>query len=71
VDLQTQALAWSVYLGQNALQGAFPPDFDQSFCEWQPRAGTSLLASPAVADNGVVLVGSLEGYLYAIGDAGW
>lgn len=71
VDLETQATAWSIYLGQKDLDGAFPADFDAEFCQWQPRAGASLLASPAVADNGVVLVGSLEGYLYAIGDAGW
>ena len=71
VDVTTQALAWSVYLGQKDLDGAFPADFDEEFCEWQPRAGASLIASPAVADNGVVLVGSLEGYLYAVGDASW
>ena len=47
-----------------------PPDFDASFCEWQPRTGTSILASPAVAANGVVVVGTLEGYLFAIGDTG-
>jgi len=71
VDLATQELAWSIYLGQEALDGAFPPDYDSGFCEWQPRAGASLLASPAVADNGIILVGSLEGYLYAVGDAAW
>jgi len=71
VDVTTQALAWSIYLGQKDLDGEFPADFDEEFCQWQPRAGASLIASPAVADNGVVLVGSLEGYLYAVGDASW
>jgi outer membrane protein assembly factor BamB len=70
VDLGTQTLAWSLYLGQKDRDGAFPPDFDASFCEWQPRTGASILASPAVAANGVVVVGTLEGYLFAIGDTG-
>jgi len=70
VDLGTQTLAWSLYLGQKDRNGAFPPDFDASFCEWQPRTGASILASPAVAANGVVVVGTLEGYLFAIGDTG-
>ena len=71
VDLSTQALAWSLYLGREALEGAFPVDFDADFCEWGPQTGSSVIASPAVADDGVVLVGSLEGYLFAIGDTGW
>jgi outer membrane protein assembly factor BamB len=71
VDLSTQALAWSIYLGREELEGAFPVDFGADFCEWGPQTGSSVIASPAVADNGVVLVGSLEGYLFAIGDTGW
>jgi eukaryotic-like serine/threonine-protein kinase len=69
VDVASQTLAWSIYLGQQALNGAFPADFDEEFCEWQVRAGSSLLASPAVADDGTILVGTLEGYLFAIGNA--
>jgi hypothetical protein len=71
VDLATQALAWSIYLGREELEGAFPVDYAEGFCEWGPTTGSSLIASPAVADNGVVLVGSLEGYLFAVGDTSW
>ncbi len=34
-------------------------------------AGLALLASPAIAENGVVVVGSLQGTLTAIGDTSW
>jgi outer membrane protein assembly factor BamB len=71
VDVATQTQAWAIYLGLEVRDGAFPDDFDDEFCVRQPRTGTSVIASPAVADNGVVLVGSLEGYLFAIGDAAW
>jgi outer membrane protein assembly factor BamB len=71
VDVATKTRVWSIYLGQQALQGEFPADFDSEYCQWQPRAGASVIASPAVADNGVVVVGTLEGYLMAVGDAGW
>ncbi len=71
VALATKTKAWSIYLGQQALDGEFPADFGDDFCEWQPKAGASVIASPAVADNGVVVVGTLEGYLMAVGDADW
>jgi outer membrane protein assembly factor BamB len=71
VALDTKTIAWSIYLGQQALDGEFPPEYGIDFCEWTPKVGASVIASPAVADNGVVIVGTLEGYLMAVGDAGW
>jgi outer membrane protein assembly factor BamB len=71
VALDTKTVAWSVYLGQQALDGEFPATFGEDFCQQQPLAGASVIASPAVADNGVVVVGTLEGYLIAVGDEGW
>ena len=71
VDLETQAMVWSIYLGREEQEGAFPVDYGEGFCDWGPKTGSSLIASPAVADSGVVLVGSLEGYLFAVGDEGW
>ncbi len=71
VALATRTQAWSIYLGQQALDGRFPPEFGEDFCEWTPKAGASIIASPAVADNGVVVVGTLEGYLIAVGNEGW
>ena len=43
--------------------------YERTMMAWV-RTGTSLIASPAVAANGVVVVGTLEGYLFAIGDTG-
>jgi outer membrane protein assembly factor BamB len=71
VALGTRTIAWSIYLGQQALDGEFPASYGDDFCQWTPQAGTSIIASPAVADNGVIVVGTLEGYLMAIGDEGW
>jgi outer membrane protein assembly factor BamB len=40
-------------------------------CEVEGSARSPFQASPAVADDGTVLVGALDGMLYAIRDAGW
>jgi outer membrane protein assembly factor BamB len=70
VDVETQTQVWEIYLGNDA--GTFPADFeDPGFCEWAPRTGYSILASPAVAANGFIVVGTLEGYLVAISDRSW
>jgi outer membrane protein assembly factor BamB len=71
VALATKTTVWSLYLGQQALDGNFPTGYGEGFCDWQPQAGYSVIASPAVADNGVIIVGTLEGYLCAVGDRGW
>ena len=70
VDIETQTKVWDIYLGNAA--GTFPADFDTAgFCEWAPQTGYSVLASPAVAANGYIVVGTLEGYLVAISDRSW
>ncbi len=72
VDLATGAAAWSVYLGSVDAAGSFPDSYEaETFCEWQPAAGYSILASPAVSESGIVIVGTLEGHLVAIGDESW
>ncbi|OFW64250.1 MAG: hypothetical protein A2135_01375 [Actinobacteria bacterium RBG_16_67_15] len=70
VGIETQTLVWSIYLGNDA--GTFPAGFETAgFCEWAPQTGYSVLASPAVAANGYIVVGTLEGYLVAISDRSW
>jgi len=63
---------WQVYLGKNAEAGPRPvpetPPTDS--CQWEVD-GKALLSPIAIAHDGTVLVGSEEGYLYAIDDAGW
>lgn len=72
VDLQTRTVAWKIYLGDAEGTGAFPQDFEEGgFCGSGPTVGHSILSSPAVASNGVIVVGTLEGYIMAIGDADW
>ncbi len=72
VDLQTRSEVWSIYLGDAAGTGTFPADHkDNDFCQSGPTTGYSILGSPAVASNGVIVVGTLEGHIMAIGDANW
>lgn len=68
VDLATDTLAWSIYLGNSGnASGNFPAGFDSSSCE----DGFPILASPAVSPEGVIVVGTLQGFLVAVGDRGW
>jgi outer membrane protein assembly factor BamB len=71
IDAASGELAWSIHIGDSESGGAFPADMPEDFCEWQPKSGHPVLASPGVAENGVVVVGSLEGVLTAVGDANW
>jgi len=72
VDATTGELAWSIWLGSSAAAGPFPDEYAEAgFCEWAPKVGSSVLASPAVSQDGIVVVGTLEGVLYAVGDRSW
>jgi outer membrane protein assembly factor BamB len=70
IDAGTQTLLWSIYIGQQDLKGEFPPAYSEDFCQWQPLTGSPVISSPAIAENGTVVVGTLEGYLVAVGDKG-
>ncbi|MFH1104443.1 MAG: PQQ-binding-like beta-propeller repeat protein [Actinomycetota bacterium] len=68
VDLAGEALAWKIYLGNSANpSGNFPPGFDASSCD----EGFPILASPAVSPEGIVVVGTLQGDVVAVGDRNW
>jgi outer membrane protein assembly factor BamB len=72
IDLNTGTVAWSIYLGSVDASGEFPESYEQeTFCDWQPAAGFSILASPAVSESGIVVVGTLEGHLIAVADESW
>jgi len=71
VDAAKGEMAWSIYVGDDT-EGDFPDGYDgDGFCEWVPKEGAPILSSPAIAENGVVVVGSLQGILTAVGDANW
>ncbi len=73
VDLAKRQFAWRLYLGDHRMigpslpAGVLPEGRD---CAWDPAVGKPLYASPAIAANGTIYVGSGEGYLYAIGETG-
>ncbi|MDX1689435.1 MAG: PQQ-binding-like beta-propeller repeat protein [Acidimicrobiia bacterium] len=70
VDLASGNVVWSLFLGDSQARGTFPPEYteDESFCEWGPEGTASILSSPAISQDGIVVVGTLEGVLYAIAD---
>lgn len=74
IDLAAQTIAWRIYLGSESGQsaGTFPAGFDEDadFCE-EDETGYAILSSPAITEDGVIIVGTLEGWIYAIGDRSW
>lgn len=60
---------WMVYLGDHkkAKVNALPQALSQlSRTEWEPPVGKPLYATPAIAKDGTIVVGSGEGWLYCI-----
>jgi outer membrane protein assembly factor BamB len=72
IDLTSREVVWSLYLGNETSQpgGTFPAAFDDGFCE-EDESGYGILSSPAVTEDGVIIVGTLEGFIYAISDRNW
>jgi len=69
IDLANETLAWSIYIGtKGGTTGNFPAGFSSSDCD---KEAHSVLASPAVSPEGVVIVGTLDGDIVAVGDRGW
>jgi outer membrane protein assembly factor BamB len=60
---------WRFYLGEAAKAG---PDIPlplkdlSADCAWKPPVGAPLLSSPAIAPDGTLILGSSEGWLYAL-----
>lgn len=66
IDLANkQTLRWTVYLGANELAGV-----DNTPAElrggWDPNVGRPIYATPAIAKDGTIVIGSGEGWLYCI-----
>lgn len=64
------AVLWQLYLGEETRMGRRAPlkDGAPAGCAWEVPSGAPLYAPPAIAEDGTVLVGSGEGFLYAIGE---
>lgn len=72
ISLADKSVVWEIYLGNYRAQpaGNFPPGFGEEFCE-QSESGFAILSSPAITAEGIIIVGTLEGFIYAIGDRSW
>jgi outer membrane protein assembly factor BamB len=72
VDLVRRKLKWMLYLGKAERTGPELPDDIMpkgwEHCAWDPAVGKALCASVAVDADGILFVGSGEGYLYCIAE---
>ncbi len=62
---------WQVYLGEERRVGVVTAAHNAALasCAWDVPSGTPLYSPPAIAEDGTVIVGSGEGFVYAIGEA--
>jgi outer membrane protein assembly factor BamB len=60
---------WQVYLGEERRVGVVAPSNGGPLpsCAWDVPSGAPLYSPPAIAEDGTVIVGSGEGFVYAIG----
>jgi outer membrane protein assembly factor BamB len=70
VSIVNQVVEWDIYLGDDG-GGLFPEDFEGDYCNSLPDGASGIEASPAVAPDGTIIVGTLDGRLIAITDREW
>lgn len=72
LDTTTGTQKWSYYLGDaRSAKNSFPPEFaDESpgRCSWDPPFGKPIYASPAVAEDGTIVVSTGDGWVHALGE---
>ncbi len=59
-------VAWQIYIGDSSQAGSNGPKPGGNQCEWTVASGSPTYSPAAVAEDGTLLVGNEEGYLYAI-----
>jgi outer membrane protein assembly factor BamB len=71
VSAESGAVRWQVYLGEERRVGVVAPSPGAGIgtCVWDVPSGAPLYSPPAIAEDGTVIVGSGEGFVYAIGEA--
>jgi outer membrane protein assembly factor BamB len=61
---------WQLYLGEERrLSNALPSAHRSGGCSWEVPSGSALFSPPAIAANGTIIIGSGEGFVFAIADA--
>ncbi|MEX2322256.1 MAG: PQQ-binding-like beta-propeller repeat protein [Acidimicrobiia bacterium] len=71
ISIVNQVVQWKIYLGNRDTGGRFPEDFEGDYCNSLPEDASAIQASPAVASDGTIIVGTLDGRLIAITDRDW
>ena len=65
MNVDDMSQRWSLYLGDS--QAVRPGTRNsETRCRWEVASGHSLYSPPAIAPDGTILLGTSEGYLYAI-----
>jgi len=74
IDLEGRVEQWMIYLGDHTQAGRtdlpddiYPPRTYGT--EWDPNVGKPLYATPAIARDGRIVIGTGDGWLYCIGEA--
>jgi outer membrane protein assembly factor BamB len=70
VDLVGKKLKWQFYLGKSDLADEKLPDGIQRGANWEedPAVGIPVYASCAIGEDGTLILGTGEGFIYAIGN---
>jgi outer membrane protein assembly factor BamB len=63
-------LAWQLYLGDERRTGPNLPSALRSpgACEWEVPAGSPIFSPPAIAEDGMIILGTGEGFVFGIAD---
>ncbi|NUQ79720.1 MAG: PQQ-binding-like beta-propeller repeat protein, partial [Polyangiaceae bacterium] len=70
VEASTGRVMWQLYLGEERKAGPNLPGTHraQRSCEWEVPSGSPIFSPPAVADDGMLIVGTGEGFVFGIAD---
>lgn len=70
LEAGTGKLAWQIYLGEERKVGQSMPAAHraQTSCEWEVPSGSPIYSPAAIADDGTILLGTGEGFVFAITD---
>jgi outer membrane protein assembly factor BamB len=72
IQADTGRLAWQLYLGDERRIGPNLPSSHRAqssaSCEWEVPSGSPIFSPPAIADDGMIILGTGEGFVFGIAE---